>query len=298
NIERTVERKTGRPLHRWDREAFIAECRKEIEAIGNGLLELAVRVGMSADFAHVYYTDSDEYRAFSQAIFLELWPKGLFYRGERPTFWCPVCETPLAEADIEYEDRGDRLPERPESRRCPREGDRRAPGPRRPRQGRADSAPDADLLAVPEPDRVHLLGRVVSEAARIPRGSEAPRARDGIPSAAASAAAPRLDGKPDDRLADLQASVLSHRDPTLVLQEVRRDARATSREILPTVEGTCTVLEVPEMWIQRVSGRGPRLRHLDGLECVEPLPHAISVRFGILQGELSSVLTVPRPRDR
>src|SRR5437762_12915658 len=44
NIERTVERKTGKPLHRWDREAFIAECRKEIEAIGNGLLELAVRV--------------------------------------------------------------------------------------------------------------------------------------------------------------------------------------------------------------------------------------------------------------
>jgi valyl-tRNA synthetase len=105
NIERTVERKTGKPLHRWDREAFIAECRKEIEAIGNGLLELAVRVGMSADFEHTYYTDSDEYRAFSQAIFLELWPKGLFYRGERPTFWCPVCETPLAEADIEYEDR-------------------------------------------------------------------------------------------------------------------------------------------------------------------------------------------------
>src|SRR5437879_12353554 len=59
NIAATVERKTGKPLHRWDREAFIKECRKEIEAIGNGLLELAVRVGMSADFAHVYYTDSD-----------------------------------------------------------------------------------------------------------------------------------------------------------------------------------------------------------------------------------------------
>ncbi|HEX9340476.1 MAG TPA: valine--tRNA ligase [Thermoplasmata archaeon] len=105
NIERTVEKKTGKPLHKWDREAFIAECRKEIEEIGNGLLELATRVGMSADFAHTYYTDSDEYRAYSQSIFLELWPKGLFYRGERPTFWCPVCETPLAEADIEYEER-------------------------------------------------------------------------------------------------------------------------------------------------------------------------------------------------
>jgi valyl-tRNA synthetase len=109
NIERTVERKTGKPLHVWDREAFIAECRKEIEIIGNGLLDLARRAGMSADFEHTYFTDSDEYRAFSQAVFLELWPKGLFYRGERPTFWCPHDETPLAEADIEYEDRPSKL---------------------------------------------------------------------------------------------------------------------------------------------------------------------------------------------
>jgi len=109
NIERTVERKTGKPLHEWDREAFIDACRREIEAIGQGLLDLAVRVGVSADLEHTYLTDSDEYRAFSQAIFLELWPRGLFYRGERPNFWCPVCETPLAEADIEYEERTSKL---------------------------------------------------------------------------------------------------------------------------------------------------------------------------------------------
>jgi len=109
NIERTVEKKTGKPLHLWDREAFIQECRKEIEVIGNGLLDLARRVGLSADFEHTYFTDSDAYRAFSQAVFLELWPKGLFYRGERPTFWCPHDETPLAEADIEYEDRPSKL---------------------------------------------------------------------------------------------------------------------------------------------------------------------------------------------
>ena len=109
NIERTVERKTGRSLHTWDREAFIDACRKEIEVIGTGLVELALRAGLSADFGNIYYTDSDAYRAYSQSIFLELWPRGLFYRGERPTFWCPVCETPLAEADIEYEDRASQL---------------------------------------------------------------------------------------------------------------------------------------------------------------------------------------------
>ncbi|MGQ0797713.1 MAG: valine--tRNA ligase [Methanobacteriota archaeon] len=109
NIERTVERKAGKPLHEWDREAFIEACRKEIEPIGQGILDLARRVGMSADLDHVYTTDSEEYRAYSQAIFLELWPRGLFYRGERPTFWCPSCETPLAEADIEYEERTSKL---------------------------------------------------------------------------------------------------------------------------------------------------------------------------------------------
>ena len=109
NIERTVEQKTGRPLHLWDREAFIRECRKEIEVIGNGILDIARRTGLSSDFEHVYQTDSDEYRAYSQAVFLELWPRGLFYRGERPTFWCPHDETPLAEADIEYTDRPSKL---------------------------------------------------------------------------------------------------------------------------------------------------------------------------------------------
>lgn len=109
NIERTVERKSGKPLHQWDRQAFIDECRREIETIGAGIVELATRAGLSADFDDVYTTDSDEYRAYSQAIFLELWPRGLFYRGERPTFWCTYCETPLAEADIEYEERPSKL---------------------------------------------------------------------------------------------------------------------------------------------------------------------------------------------
>src|SRR5256712_12808741 len=40
NIERTGEKKTGKALHRWDREAFIQECRNEIEGMCTGLFEL------------------------------------------------------------------------------------------------------------------------------------------------------------------------------------------------------------------------------------------------------------------
>jgi len=105
NIERTVEGKYGKPLHAWDRQEFLDKCREEIGAIGEGIQGIARRMGMSMDLAATYYTDRDDYRAFSQAIFIDLWNRGLVYRGERPSIYCPACGTPLAEADIEYEER-------------------------------------------------------------------------------------------------------------------------------------------------------------------------------------------------
>lgn len=109
NIERTVEKKYRRRLHEWDRAEFIDRCREEITAIGEGILQNFRRMGMTMDFAHTYYTDSNEYRAFSQGVFLDLYRQGLCYRGERPTFYCVACETPLAEADILYEEMPSKL---------------------------------------------------------------------------------------------------------------------------------------------------------------------------------------------
>ena len=104
NIERTVEKKYRKPLHEWDREEFIERCREEISRVGEGILGIARRMGMTMDLANTYYTDSDVYRAYSQGIFIDLFNRGLFYRGERPTFYCVSCGTPLAEADILYEE--------------------------------------------------------------------------------------------------------------------------------------------------------------------------------------------------
>src|SRR5256712_7759912 len=82
NIERTVERKYRKPLHEWDRAEFIAKCREEIQGIGEGILGVAKRMGMSAEFSNVYPTDSDEYRAFSQTTFFDLYRQGnpLYHR--------------------------------------------------------------------------------------------------------------------------------------------------------------------------------------------------------------------------
>ncbi len=103
NIERTVERRFNKRLHDFDREEFIQLCREEMERRSRVYVNLAKRIGFSADFDEYYYeTDSPEYRTVSQAIFIDLFHKGLFYRGLRPNFYCPGCRTPVAEADIEH----------------------------------------------------------------------------------------------------------------------------------------------------------------------------------------------------
>lgn len=110
NIELRVEEKYGKPLHEWDREAFIRVCREEVDAQSRGFLDIARRTGFSFDLEDRYYeTDSEAYRRVSQAIFLELFSRGLFYRDLRPAFYCPGCRTSIAEADIEYEERPSKL---------------------------------------------------------------------------------------------------------------------------------------------------------------------------------------------
>jgi valyl-tRNA synthetase len=105
NIELTVEKKFNKRMHTFGREEFLELCRKEIEGIGTQLVDIAKRVGMSCDFDNAYATDAPEYRAMSQAIFIELWNKGHIVEDLRPNNYCPDCKTTIADAEVYYEER-------------------------------------------------------------------------------------------------------------------------------------------------------------------------------------------------
>src|SRR2546426_3595061 len=79
---------------------------------------------------------------------------------------------------------------------------------------------------------------------------------------------------------------------------MRRDSRCDPGETQPTCEGSCASREMPEVQLEGVRRRGARLRHLDGLERVEPLPHPIPHGPGLLRRELSHLSSPPGPRDR
>jgi valyl-tRNA synthetase len=63
------------------------------------------RAGMSADYdKNSYHTDSPEYRAYSQALFIELFNKNMVFKDFRPNNYCPACKTTIADAEIYYEE--------------------------------------------------------------------------------------------------------------------------------------------------------------------------------------------------
>jgi valyl-tRNA synthetase len=50
-----------------------------------------------------------EYVKKSQTAFLRMYKKGLIYRGKHPVNWCPRCETAIAFAEVEYQERKSKL---------------------------------------------------------------------------------------------------------------------------------------------------------------------------------------------
>ncbi|MHC1586482.1 MAG: valine--tRNA ligase [Candidatus Hecatellaceae archaeon] len=101
-VEIEVEKKYGVSAKQMPREKFLELCRRFLDEVEAEIIATAKRMGMSCDFDHIYRTDSPEYRALTQATFIELWKKGLVYVDDRPTNWCPVCGTTIADAELEY----------------------------------------------------------------------------------------------------------------------------------------------------------------------------------------------------
>lgn len=62
------------------------------------------RLGVLGDWDHPYKTLTNDYVAKQLEVFGEMAEKGYIYKGLKPVYWCPECQTALAEAEIEYAD--------------------------------------------------------------------------------------------------------------------------------------------------------------------------------------------------
>ncbi len=112
-VEILVERETGINPHEIaktpeGRAKFLNLCRERLDRVEREMVEIWKRLGCSFEYWR-NGTDSESYRKLTQATFIELWKKGLIYEDERPVFWCPRCMTSLAEAELEYVEKGAKM---------------------------------------------------------------------------------------------------------------------------------------------------------------------------------------------
>jgi valyl-tRNA synthetase len=100
-VERTLK-KAGEIRHRDDlgREKFLERVWEWKEKHGGIILQQLKALGASCDWTRTRFTMDPEYSRCVTRVFVDLYKKGLIYRGKRMVNWCPVSLTALSDEEV------------------------------------------------------------------------------------------------------------------------------------------------------------------------------------------------------
>ena len=104
-IELNVEKKVGKAGFKVDAATFRKACREYAGKQVDGQRRDFIRLGVFGDWGEPYLTmdyrfEADIIRALGRII-----ANGHLHKGFKPVHWCTDCQSALAEAEVEYEDK-------------------------------------------------------------------------------------------------------------------------------------------------------------------------------------------------
>ena len=101
SVERALK-KSGEIKHRDDlgREKFLERVWQWKEKHGGIIIQQLKKLGASCDWSRERFTMDPEYSRCVQKVFVELYKKGLIYRGKRMVNWDPVSLTALSDEEV------------------------------------------------------------------------------------------------------------------------------------------------------------------------------------------------------
>jgi len=104
-IEHRAMKDLGLKRHEADVIEFREKCREFALHFLNVQREQFKRLGVRGDWDNPYVTLEPSFEEAQVRVFGTMAEKGYIYKGHKPVYWCPHCETTLAEAEIEYEEK-------------------------------------------------------------------------------------------------------------------------------------------------------------------------------------------------
>ena len=86
------------------REEFLKRAWDWKEKYGGTILTQLRKMGVSCDWDRVSFTMDENLTRAVKKVFVDLYNKGLIYKGERMINWCPTCKTSISDAEVEYKE--------------------------------------------------------------------------------------------------------------------------------------------------------------------------------------------------
>ena len=86
------------------RDGFLKRAWEWKEEYGGTILNQLKKLGCSCDWSRERFTMDEGLSNAVKDVFVDLYNKGLIYKGKRMINWCPYCNTSISDAEVEYEE--------------------------------------------------------------------------------------------------------------------------------------------------------------------------------------------------
>jgi valyl-tRNA synthetase len=100
-VEKQLKKEEKKSRHDLGREEFLKRVWVWKEKHGDIIINQLKKLGCSCDWTRERFTMDPEYSRCVQKVFVELYKKGLIYRGKRMVNWCPATQTALSDEEVE-----------------------------------------------------------------------------------------------------------------------------------------------------------------------------------------------------
>ena len=95
-------KKEGQSKETLGREGFLKRVWQWTDKYNARIVEQLKKLGSSCDWSRLTFTMDEKCSKAVREVFVNLYNKGLIYRGSRIINWCPSCRTALSDAEVEY----------------------------------------------------------------------------------------------------------------------------------------------------------------------------------------------------
>lgn len=100
-VEENLRKEEGLTRHDLGREKFLERVWDWKNRYGNRIITQLKKIGCSCDWSRLRFTMDEGCSDAVKEVFVNLYNKGLIYRGHRIANWCPHCLTALSDAEVE-----------------------------------------------------------------------------------------------------------------------------------------------------------------------------------------------------